>query len=140
MRVPNPNHFIRKTFPGDKLPGIDPDIFFYEVEYNDKSDNGDDAAILIIHIKIYKASTDTNQKNQKLIFSVIKYVGHQGPKVIRMLQNMTVSVFENLSITTWKVIDQKFIFTDQILNGPSLTKFSNDVLSFKYITRDESGD
>ena len=53
---------------------------------------------------------------------------------------MTVRIFENLGITTWKCIDKRWMYIDQVLKGPALTKFRNYVLASKDISRDEYGD
>ena len=63
----------------------------------DNSDNGDDSAI---HVKIDKASNDTKQNINMLTFPVIKYFDNQGPKIVRMLREIMVSLFEHLGITT----------------------------------------
>ena len=59
-RVYNP-----KPLQGDNCTGIDPDIYFYEVEGDDKSDIGYDG---LIHVKINKTSSDTNKISIKFHF------------------------------------------------------------------------
>ena len=70
---------------------------------------------------------------------MIKYFDYQGPKVIWVLREMTVSVFEHLGITTWKGIYQRWMFIEQVIKGPDLTKFRKAMLAFKGLVRSESG-
>ena len=71
---------------------------------------------------------------------MIKYFDHQGPKVILVLLDMTVSVFEYLEINTWKCIDKRWMFIEKFLNGPYFTKFRNAMLAFKELVRNKAGD
>ena len=116
----------REPFTGDKCPCTEPAICFYEVEDDDKYDSGNDA---VIHLKINKASTDTKQNINKLTFPVMKYFDHQGPKIVRMLCEMMVSLFERLGITLWKGIYQRWMFVENFLKEPALIKCRNVVLS-----------
>ena len=68
-----------------------------------------------------------------------KYFDHQGPRAIRMLRFMTVSAFEDLGIKTWKGIDQRWVYFEQVLKLQCLTNIINGVLACKDITRYESG-
>ena len=111
-RVSNTKPLTGNTFTGDKRPVFNPDICLYRVEDNDKSDNVNDA---VIHIKIDKYSTDTKQNINNLTFPVIKYVDHQGPQIVHMLHEMMVSLFGHLGITTWKGIEQRWIFIEKFL-------------------------
>ena len=90
MIVSNTKTLTRNHLPGDKHTGIEPYILLYGVEDNDNYDSGNES---VIHVKIDKALTDTKKKTNKRTFSVIKYFDHQGPKVIRVLREMTVRVF-----------------------------------------------
>ena len=117
-----------KTFPGYKRNGLDPAICFYKVEDGDNSDSGYSA---VIHVKIDKASTDTKKNNNNTTFSVIKSFGNQGPKFFCVLREMAVIIFEHLDITTWKGIDQRWMFIEQVLQGTALTKLSNAVIICK---------
>ena len=83
---------------------VEPVICFYKVEDDDKYGIGDDA---VLHVKIDKASTATKKKISNLALSVIKYFDHQGPKIIRVLCNMMIMVFEHLGTTTCKGIYQR---------------------------------
>ena len=47
--VSNHKPLTGKPFTGDKCPWTNPVICFYEVEYGDKTDSGDDA---VIHVKL----------------------------------------------------------------------------------------
>ena len=114
---------------------MDPDICFYKVEDNDKSDSGDD---VVIHVKNDKYSTDTNQNINNLNLLVIKYFDHQIPKIVSVLRRIMVRLFEHLGITTWKGIYQRWVFVDNYLKETSLIKFRNFVLSCKEIARDEA--
>ena len=125
-RVSNPMPLTRKPFTGDKCPWPEPAICFYKVEDYDNSDSVDDA---VIHVKNYKASTDTKQNINMLTFPVIKYFDHQGPKIVHVLRDMMVSLFEHLGFTNWKGIDRRWMFVEKFLKGPYLIKFRNIVLS-----------
>ena len=106
-RVSNTKPLTGNNFTGDKHPRLKTYIWFCKVEDSDKYDNGNEA---VIHIKIYKSSEATKKNTKKPTFSVIKYFDCQGPKVICVINEMTVRVFEQLGITTWKDIDQSWIF------------------------------
>ena len=79
------------------------------------------------------------QNINMLTFPVIKYFDNQGPKIFRVLRKMMVSLFEHLGITTWKVIDQSWMFVEKFQKVPALIKSSNVVLSWKDMARDEAG-
>ena len=68
-RVSNPNTLDGNPFPGDKRPGLEPDILFYKLEDDDESDIGDES---VIHIKIYKIGASTKQNLQRITIPVIK--------------------------------------------------------------------
>ena len=125
-----------KPFTGDKYTWPESAICFYDVEDYDKSDSVDDA---VINVKMYKASTDNKQNINILTFPVIKYFDHQGPKIVCVICRIMVRLFEHLGITTWKGIDQRWMFVEEFYNGTALIKFSNVVLSCKEIERDEAG-
>ena len=69
MIISNSKPFIGNYLPGDRYPGLEPDIWFYKVEDYDKSDSGYEA---VIDIKIDKVSTATKQNTKNLTFPVIK--------------------------------------------------------------------
>ena len=48
-----------------------------------------------------------------------------------MIREMTISFFEHLVTTTCKGIDKMWIFVEQILKVPYLTKSKNSVLAYK---------
>ena len=96
MGVSNSNPFTGKYSPGDKHSRLEWAIHFYEVEDNDKSNIGDEE---VIHFKIDKALSATNQNIKKMTFQVITYFDHQGLKVIHVLRDMRVIIFEHLGIT-----------------------------------------
>ena len=39
---------------------------------------------------------------------MIKYFDHQGPKVVRVMHEIIIMIFEHLENTTWKDIDVEF--------------------------------
>ena len=51
---------------------------------------------------------------------VVTYFEHQVPKVVRVLRKITVRVFEHLGITTWKCIDHRWMFIEQVLLIPTI--------------------
>ena len=126
----------RNPLPGDKHTGLDPAILFYEVEHNDKFDSGDES---LIRVKIVKALPAIKKNTKKMTFQEIKYFYHQGPKIIRVLRQITLSVIEQLGSTNWKGTDQLWGFFEQVLKGPDLTKYRNSVLAYKELVRKESG-
>ena len=87
----------RKRFPGDNCTRLKPDIQFGKVEDNYKSDSGDAA---VIHVKINNTSLANEQNTKNMNFPVIKYFDNQVPKVVLVLQDMAVIMFEKLGITT----------------------------------------
>ena len=105
------------------------------MEDDGKSDIGYDA---VMRIKIDKDSMANNENTKKLTFPLIKYFYNQGPKVIRVLCEITVSVFEHIGITTWKGIYQGRMFSDQVLKGLVLTKSSNTMLACRDFLRDKT--
>ena len=119
MRVSKHKPLTGSPLPWDKYPRLEPDIRFYKLEDNDKSDSGYES---VIYIKIDKSSYANNQNTKKLTFQIIKSFGHQVPKVIPMLREVKVSAFEHLFITTWEGIDQRWRLFDQVLKVPVLTK------------------
>ena len=65
-----------------------------------------------------KDEAATNKKFNRITSPVIKYFDHQGPKVVRVLRNIMVSVFEHLDITTWRDIDQRWMYVDKVPEVP----------------------
>ena len=106
-RVSHNKPLTMKPLPVYKRPRIDPGICLYEIEYNDNSDSRFEA---VIHVKIEKSKPVTNQNLNKITFLVIKYFGHQEPRVVCVLREIAVSVFGQLGITTWKGIDQRWVY------------------------------
>ena len=80
----------------------------------------------------------TNKNTNNLTFPVIKYFEHQGPKIVRVLREMTVVMFENIFIDSW-IIYQRWMLFEKFMKGPSLTKFRNNVLYCRDVVREESG-
>ena len=115
-----------KPFTGDKCTWPEPAICFYDVEDYDKSDSVDDA---VINVKMYKASTDNKKNSNILTFPVIKYFDHQGPKIVHVLRDAMVGLFEKLGFTNWKGIDKRWMFVENIIKVPYLIKSRNIVLS-----------
>ena len=70
---------------------------------------------------------------------MIKYFDHQGPKVSCVLRDMKVSVFEQLGINTWEVIDRRLRLFEQVLKGSALTKYRNTVIAKNELVREEYG-
>ena len=137
MRVYNRNPLTRNPLQWDKHPGIKPYICFYSIEDNDKSNSGDSS---LVRAKIDKASTDTKHNTRKLNLLDIVFFVHQGPMVVYMRYDMTVSIFEHLVITTRKGIDQMWVLIGKVLKVPSFTKFRNGVITWKEISREEAKD
>ena len=68
---------------------------------------------------------------------MITPIDNQAPEVVRVLHEMTVIMFEHLGITKCKVIDQMWVFIDQVLKGLAWTKLGNAIITWKDIERDE---
>ena len=66
---------------------------------------------------------------------MIKYFDFQGPRFVCVLLESTVSVFEHFGIITWKGIDQMWMYVEQVMKGPALTKFRNSVLACKELVK-----
>ena len=116
--------------------GLDPATSFYKVEGVDNYDSGYEA---VIHFKTDKAKPATKENRKRLTLPVIKYLDHQGTRVVHMIQEMTVSDFEQLGITTWKGIEQSWMYVEKVLKVKALNKFRISVLSCKQLVNDESG-
>ena len=80
---------------GDKSLGIDPYIFFYEIEEDDKTKEVEEAEILIIH---NQSLTETKQNIIKKKFPYIDMFGCQGSSVVRAIRDLTVGVIKHLEI------------------------------------------
>ena len=78
-------------------------------------------------------------KKKNATFPVIKYFDHQGPKVVRVLCETTVSIFEHFVINTWKGIYQMWIDFGLVLKGLARTKPRKSMLTCKEIARYEAG-
>ena len=74
-----------------------------------------------------------------LTFPVIIIFDYQGPKIVLVLREIMVILFDHLGITTCKVIYETWMFIENFLKGPALIKFMNAVLAFKDIARDGDG-
>ena len=82
-----------KTLPGYKSLGLHLDICFYEIEDGDKTEEGEELEILVIHNSSLTAS------KQNLIKSQLSYIDtfyHEGPAMIHAMRNITVRLFEHL--------------------------------------------
>ena len=128
IRVSDPNPLTGNPFQWGKSPRLEPAIHFYQVEDDDNSDSGDES---VIQVKIEKSGAATKQYLKRLTLSVIKSCYHNIPRVLRVLHKITIGVFEHLGIITCRIIYQSWMYAEQVLKGPALTKFSNDVLSWK---------
>ena len=71
---------------------------------------------------------------------MIKSFDRQGPRVVRMLHEIMVIVFDHLGITTWRGIDQRWLNVEKVLKIKSLTKSRNDVIYWKELIRDKDRD
>ena len=103
-----------KLLSGDKALGLEPDIHFYILEYDDKTAEGEEAEILVLH--------DSNLvvSNQKLIKMKLPYINtfdHEGPAVVNVMRDLTSGVFENLDIPYPIEVYQRVAYKQRILRG-----------------------
>ena len=82
-----------KPLPGDKTLGLDPEIRFYAIEDDGKTEEGQVTEILAIYVSSLATS---KQKIVKRDFHYIDTFNHEGPTVIIVMRNLTVGVFEHL--------------------------------------------
>ena len=61
----------------------------------------------------------------------MKYFDHKGPKIISVLYDMTVDIFEHLGLKYRKGIDKMWMYFEKVLRGLELTKFRNTIISCK---------
>ena len=61
----------------------------------------------------------------------MKYFDHKGPKIISVLCDMTVDIFEHLGLKSRKGIDKMWMYFEKVLRGLELTKFRNTIISCK---------
>ena len=84
---------LGKPPPGDKTPGLEPAIRFYELEDGDKTEEGEESEILVIHDSRLVVS---KKKLVKRKFSYINTFDHEGPSVASTMKDLTSGVFEHL--------------------------------------------
>ena len=82
-----------KPSPGDKTFGIDTDIRFYAIEYDDETEEGEESEILVV----YDSSLAGSKQNLvKRKFHYIDTFNHEGPIFISAIRDLTVRVFDHL--------------------------------------------
>ena len=97
---------LGKTPLGDKTPGIDPAIFFYELEDGDKIEEGAASETLVIHNSSLAVSTQTFKKSK---FPYIDTFDHEGPAVVITIHNLTSRGFDHLETTSPMEVDQRVV-------------------------------
>ena len=58
---------------------------------------------------------------------IIKSFENKLPIDFSMLRDMNSGILDHLGITSWKIIDKRWIVFEQVLRGPALTKIWSDV-------------
>ena len=86
---------LGKPPPGGETLGIEPVVRFHAIEYCDKTEEGEEAEILVIYDSSLAASKQNLVKRK---FPYIDTFDHEGPTVVGALYDLTVGVFEHLEI------------------------------------------
>ena len=76
----------------DKTLGLGPDIRFYEIEDDEKTEEGEEAEILVIH----DSSLAASKKNIKRDSPYINIFDYKITSMIHTMKNLTAGVFKNL--------------------------------------------
>ena len=84
---------LGNPLPGYKTLVLEPNIRVYEIENSDKTEEGEDSEILIIH---NKSLAPTKQKLVKRKFPYINTFDHQVTTVVSTIHYLTSVVFEHL--------------------------------------------
>ena len=81
--------------PGNKNLGIHPTICLYEIEDDDKTEEGEEKEIFVIQSSSLAASKQNLVKRK---FHWIDTFDNEGPSVINAMHDLTVRVFEHLEV------------------------------------------
>ena len=76
----------------DKTLGLGPDIRFYEIEDDEKTEEGEEAEILVIH----DSSLAASKKNTKRDSPYINIFDYKITSMIHKMKNLSAGVFKNL--------------------------------------------
>ena len=126
-----------KPLPMDKTIGLETSIGLYEIEEGDKTEEGEDAEILIIHDKILAA---TKQKVFKRKFPYINMFNHQGLAVVCVMLNLTSGVFEHLETTAHMYVYKRVNYMQRLLRGAALKKYNDFLTGCKESAEGLAGD
>ena len=126
-----------KPLSGDKTLRIEPSIRFYELLDGDKTEEVEEAEILITHNKSLAAS---NQNLVKRKFPYIEMFDHEVPAVVSAIRYLTSEVFEHLDITSPMEVYQRIAYTQRILIGVALKKYKSVMKECKELEKDLVGD
>ena len=99
---------LGKLLSGDKKTGLEPATRFYEQEYGDKTEEGEESEILINHDKSLTAS---KQNLVKKNFHYIDTFDHVGLTLVIAMNDLTIIVFDNLKITSTIYVYQRIAYT-----------------------------
>ena len=82
---------------------------------------------------------EANKKNlQENLYNSIRLVYHEIPTVVYVIHDLTVRIFDNLSIISWYKIDCTWIYSEQVLRGIDLNKLRSVVISCRDIMKSEA--
>ena len=128
---------LGKPSPMDKTPGLDSEIRLYELEYSDKTEEGEEAEIPVVHDSIIVVSKENLIKRK---FPYIYMFDHDGPKVVSAMSDITSRLFENLEITSPMDVDQRVSYMQHILIGAAPNKYKAFLFECKHSAKNLTGD
>ena len=117
-----------KPPPGDEYLVLDLHIGFYSIKDVDKTKEGEETEILVIHDSSLKSF---NQNLIKRKLSYIDMFDHEGPAVICAIRDLTVGVFKHIEIISYLDIDKRIKYTKHILSGTELKKYKQVISVYK---------
>ena len=91
-----------KPPPWDKILGIEPAILFYEIEYGDETEKGEEVEIIVVYDSRLVAYKQNLVKRQ---FHYIHMFDQEVPVVNNAMRNLTVKMFEHLEIILPKNVE-----------------------------------
>ena len=112
----------------NKTLGLFPAIRFYKIEDGDKTEEGEESEMLIIHDSILAASKQNLLKRR---FRYIDMFDHEGPTIIRAMRDLTVGVFKYHDIMSVMDVYLKIKYMGRIIRRPALNKYQQVLEEYK---------
>ena len=109
-----------KPPPRDKNLGLETAIRFCDIEDSYKTEEGEEAEILVVHDSKCLVS---KKKLVRRNFPYTNTFDHEGPAVVSAIRDLNVGVFEHLEITSPMDIYQRIAYIQRIMRGAALKKY-----------------